>query len=193
MQVQPRQEGLGEVKRRKLGSAVLGLGAALLVTGCGAGQITQTDTQVAAINGASGQAGSIAVRNAELAYPGHVQPPAYLRGTDAPVMMTIVNQGGSADELVSARSDAATNITIQGSSTIPADSALAIGPTAPTAGQQLHGEMVLQGLTREIRPGQTVSTTLTFRDAGQVQLEIPVQVPEEPRTSEGGHGEQGGH
>ncbi|MFD2398469.1 copper chaperone PCu(A)C [Prauserella oleivorans] len=176
-----------------LGSAVLGLGAALLVTGCGAGQITQTDTQVAAINGASGQTGTIAVRNAELAYPEGVQPAAYLRGTDAEVLMSIVNQGGRADQLVSARSDAATNITIRGTRTVPAGAALAIGPTEPTAGRQLHGEMVFQGLTREVRPGQTVSTTLTFRDAGQVRLEIPIQVPEEARHTEGGHGEQGGH
>ena len=54
---------------RSLGPVVAAVGAALLVTGCGAGQITQTDTQVAAINGTSAGVGTIAIRNAEVSYP----------------------------------------------------------------------------------------------------------------------------
>ncbi|MFF5990842.1 copper chaperone PCu(A)C [Prauserella flavalba] len=180
------------MKRRMLGSAVLGLGTALLVAGCGAGQITQTDTQAAAINGASAEVKDIAIRNAELAYPEDVQPAAYLEGSDAEVLMSIVNRSGRNDELVSVSSDAATNVSVQGDRAVPAGTALAIGPNEPGAGKQLHGEIVLEGLKREIRPGQTVIATLTFRDAGPVDVELPVMAPSEPRVAEEGHGE-GGH
>ncbi|MGH3882511.1 MAG: copper chaperone PCu(A)C, partial [Pseudonocardiaceae bacterium] len=37
--------------------------AAVALAGCGAGQITQTDSQVAAVPGAYGDVGSIALRN----------------------------------------------------------------------------------------------------------------------------------
>ncbi|MEU6643221.1 copper chaperone PCu(A)C [Saccharomonospora sp. NPDC046836] len=179
------------MKRRMLGSAGLGLAVALLITGCGAGQITQTDTQEAAINGASAQAGTIAIRDAELAFPEGIQPPAYLQGSNAEVFMSIVNQGGRVDELVSASSDAATNVTIQGERSLPGGASLAISPAAPTAGRQLHGEIVIEGLRRELRPGQTIVATLNFRDAGAVEVELPIMSPHEPRTS-GGQGE-GGH
>ncbi|HET9118109.1 MAG TPA: hypothetical protein VFN75_08575, partial [Pseudonocardiaceae bacterium] len=44
--------------------------AVLALVGCGAGQITQTDSQVAAVNGAYGNAGStIALRNVLIPYP----------------------------------------------------------------------------------------------------------------------------
>ena len=62
----------GTSRRRVLtrfAPAVAGLGIAALLVGCGAGQITQTDTQQSAVNGASGQVGAIAIRDAELQAP----------------------------------------------------------------------------------------------------------------------------
>ncbi|MBK1785245.1 copper chaperone PCu(A)C [Prauserella sp. ASG 168] len=173
-----------------LGS-VIGLGAALLIAGCGAGQITQTDRQVAAIDGASVDVRDIAIRNAELAFPGDVQPPAYLQGSDAEVLMSIVNRSGTNDELVSIESDEAANVSVQGDREVPAGTALNVGPTEPGAGRQLHAQVTLEGLTREVRPGQTVKVTLTFRDAGDASVELPIKAPAEPRVSE--HDEEGGH
>ncbi|WP_139320452.1 hypothetical protein [Saccharomonospora sp. CUA-673] len=69
------------MKRRMIGAGIAGI--ALLVAGCGAGQITQTDQQVGMVDGAAAEADTIFIRNAEIAYPDHVQPAAYLEGDDA--------------------------------------------------------------------------------------------------------------
>ncbi|PXY31121.1 hypothetical protein BAY60_01530 [Prauserella muralis] len=176
-----------------LGAAVLGLGAALFLTGCGAGQITQTDTQAAAINGANAQSGNIAIRDAELAYPEGTQPAAYVQGANAEVMLSIVNQGGTNDQLVSVSSPAASGVSVTGDRAVPADSTLVVGPAAPGLDNRLHAEIVLEGLKRQVRPGQTVDATFTFRDAGPVEVELPISAPDEPRESEEGHEAEGGH
>jgi hypothetical protein len=61
----------GDARRRRplAGIAAIGLAATLLVSGCSAGQITQTADQVAAIDGADVTIGNIGVRNALLATP----------------------------------------------------------------------------------------------------------------------------
>jgi copper(I)-binding protein len=107
----------GAARRRRLVVGVpvgIALGA-LLLTGCGAGQITQTDTQVAAVNGASGDAGPIAVRNVELQYPGGTG--AYAPGSNASVTLTIVNTGVQADTLTGIVTPAAQSVLIDGSAT----------------------------------------------------------------------------
>ncbi|KMS89000.1 hypothetical protein ACZ91_22810 [Streptomyces regensis] len=169
-------------------------GIALLVAGCGAGQITQTDTQEAAVNGASAEVKTIAIRNAEVAYPGDVQPAAYLEGDDADVVMSIVNTGEKADELLSVTSDVADDVTVSGTKSVPADTTVSVGPEEPQAGKQLHAEITLNGLKQQLRPGQDVMATLTFRDAGTVEVHLPVKVPEEPRHDAPAHDEEhGGH
>ncbi|GDY30824.1 hypothetical protein [Gandjariella thermophila] len=116
--------------RRRLVPAALGFGLVLALAGCGAGQITQTDTQVAAVNGVSGQAGRIGVRDAQLVFP----PSAaryYPKGSDAALVTTIVNDGSSGDRLVSVSSPAASSVNLQGSTVLPAAFALtAVGPSA---------------------------------------------------------------
>lgn len=107
--------------------AALGVGAALVLAGCGAGQITQTDTQVAAVNGAEGRVGSIAVRGVEFVYPASGEN-HYPVGSDAPLLLTIANEGTAGDELVSVTSPVAGNVRIEGSTegsiTIPAGHAI---------------------------------------------------------------------
>jgi copper(I)-binding protein len=96
--------------------AVAGLGIAALLVGCGAGQITQTDTQQSGVNGGSGQVGAIAIRNAELQWPDNAQG-VYAPGSNATLIVTIANTGIDPDELVAVSSPAATSITIDGSDT----------------------------------------------------------------------------
>jgi hypothetical protein len=95
---------------------VAGLGVAVLLVGCGAGQITQTDTQHSAVNGASGQVGMIAIRGAELQFPDNPQG-VYAPGSNATLIVTIANTGIDNDELLSVSSPAATSVTIDGSPT----------------------------------------------------------------------------
>jgi copper(I)-binding protein len=104
--------------RRRLGVVVpgaVGLGlAAVLLTGCGSGQITQTDTQTAAVNGGSGTVGPMAVRDAELAYPS-ASDGTYPPGSSAELIVTIVNAGQTQDTLTGVSSPAVTGVTVDGS------------------------------------------------------------------------------
>jgi copper(I)-binding protein len=93
---------------------VAGLGVAVLLVGCGAGQITQTDTQQSAVNGGSGQVGPIAIRDAELQFPDNAQG-VYAPGSNATLIVTIANTGIDPDALIGVSSPAASSVTIDGS------------------------------------------------------------------------------
>ena len=97
--------------------AVLG---AIALAGCSAGQITQTDTQVSAVVGASGGVGLIAVRDAQIEFGEQAKGAnIYPRGGAAPLQMSIINSGGQPDRLVSASSPVASTVTISGESDVP--------------------------------------------------------------------------
>lgn len=96
--------------------SVLGIGLAAVLVGCGAGQITQTASQVSAVNGASGMAGPIAIRNVQLAYPNDKQG-TFAAGSNARVIMAVINTGLADDTLVRITTPAATSVTIDGSAT----------------------------------------------------------------------------
>jgi hypothetical protein len=110
----------------RLAPAALGLGLAALLTvsGCSAGQVTQTDSMLPAVNGAIGGIGPIAIRDAKLAYP---HGGSYLEGADAPLVLTIVNTGATDDELLEVSSPVAEDVELQGDQSLPARRALAVG------------------------------------------------------------------
>jgi hypothetical protein len=91
--------GRAEQKSRLAVVVALATGLGLAAAGCSAGQITQTDTQVATVDGASGNVGSIAVRNAQFAFP--VSGHEYKAGDEAAVVVTIANNATTADKLLS--------------------------------------------------------------------------------------------
>ncbi|MCW2631931.1 MAG: hypothetical protein JWR88_893, partial [Pseudonocardia sp.] len=69
-----------------LAAGVAFLGGVLALTGCSAGQITQTSSQVAGVNGVSARVGSIVVRDAQIEFAGAPgDGSAYPRGSDAPL------------------------------------------------------------------------------------------------------------
>ncbi|MDX3658217.1 hypothetical protein PV646_12995 [Streptomyces sp. ID05-26A] len=104
-------------------TAALAAGLGLVAVGCSAGQVTQTDTQVAAVDGASGNAGPIAVRNAMLAFPPDGN--RYKDGADVPLTFVIANTGSTPDKLLSIKSDASeAEAEVVGSKEIPAQYAL---------------------------------------------------------------------
>ncbi|MGA6165581.1 hypothetical protein [Amycolatopsis magusensis] len=115
-------------KRRVLGVAALGLGAALALAGCGAGQITQTDTQLPAVTGGFADLGKLAVRDAKLTFPGEAA--YYPAGADAPVELVVANNGPADDELVAVTAEGATGTEIQGFKAVVAGSKLTVSPMA---------------------------------------------------------------
>lgn len=189
--------------RRRITVTLAAVAAALTVAGCGAGQITQTDTQLAAVNGEQGEVGSIQISNAVLVYPpdGQRYWPA---GADVPLSMSIANNGPEGDELQSASTRFAQEVQIKGDQVLPPHRALTVGgapaesfgaeeQAAADEGEVGNATMVLKGLKQNLFPGQVVFLTLTFADAGSVKLRLPIAAPAEPRAEQPENEHQGSH
>jgi copper(I)-binding protein len=109
---------------------------AVALAGCGAGQISQTADQVAAVNGANATAGSIAVRNALVEFDTAATGAAiYPVGGSAPLQMSIVNTGAQPDRLLSASSPVASSVEIVGDAAVPGGQTLVVegAPAQPAA------------------------------------------------------------
>jgi hypothetical protein len=92
-------------RARILAGCALGAGvAALLLSGCGSGQLAQTAQQQSAIAGVNGQAGPVSLRNALVPFNG---PDGYPQGGTAPIAVSIFNDGVSAVKLVDVTATAA--------------------------------------------------------------------------------------
>ncbi|XVS64882.1 hypothetical protein ACQPYE_02115 [Actinosynnema sp. CA-299493] len=236
--------------RRLAVVAALATGLGLVAAGCSAGQITQTDTQVAVVNGASGQAGDIAVRDAQFLFP--TAHGYYEEGDDAPIVVVIANNGAEVDKLLGVTSESSEPAEVTGDTRLEPASAIVGGadqddagshatttsksasasasasatsgssastttttpsgsgavtttttgtPTSgsgtsvsspPTTGTKLPSsvdptepgvvKIVLKGLAKPLRPGQTIKVTFLFEQAGEVTLELPIGASAEPRV-----------
>ncbi|SDJ37710.1 hypothetical protein SAMN05192558_10976 [Actinokineospora alba] len=125
--------------RLRLATAASGLAltAVLGAAGCSAGQITQTDSQLPAVSGATGQAGPIAVRDAKLAFP---HEGFYAAGADAPLILSIINTAAADDELLEVSSPFAAEVKLEGDKAVPGTAALAVGKPGEEAKAAEHGE-----------------------------------------------------
>jgi copper(I)-binding protein len=81
----------------------------LALTGCGAGQVSQTAVQSPTIDGISAQVGTMSIRNLALEYPDQGK---YAKGSDARLRMVIANDGSSGDTLTAVRSNVSADVTI---------------------------------------------------------------------------------
>jgi copper(I)-binding protein len=173
--------------RRNRAQLVIGaLIAAVAVAGCGAGQITQTSRQVAAVEGANATAGQISLRNATIEFdePAHGAA-IYPVGGSAPLQMTIVNSGAELDRLVAASSPVAESVQISGVLRIPGGRALTIdGAPAPVAPLPAEGApTAAPGAT----PGAAPTTEAPTTDAPTTEAPTtapPTSVPTAPGAAE---------
>jgi copper(I)-binding protein len=106
------------------GSALVG--ALLVLSACGAGQLAQTAQQQSAIAGVNGQTadGSVALRNALIPFNG---PQGYPQGGNAPMAVSIFNNGPNAVKLVDVSAKDASDVVLVGG----AAANLAPSPSAP--------------------------------------------------------------
>jgi copper(I)-binding protein len=134
---------------------VLALGAvagALALAGCGAGQITQTSSQVSGVGGGSANIGQIAIREAAFAFTGNGKSAViYPQGGTAPLTMSVVNFGGQDDKLTGASSPAAESVTITGDATIASGRLLFVNG-------QPGAEQGSAGATATAAPGSAQAT-----------------------------------
>ncbi|KUI36738.1 hypothetical protein [Mycobacterium sp. GA-2829] len=171
-------------------------GLALGLTACGAGQISQTATQAAAVNGVNAGVGDVALRNVHLRAP---QTSDYVRpGTDVELLFVAANQSpDQPDKLVSIRSDVG-SVPVRGDATVPPSGVLVAGePDGQTAAlesaEPAEALKTNVKLTKPITNGLTYPFTFTFERSGEVTVQVPISAGEEPRRDDSGGGHSGGH
>lgn len=147
---------------------------AMALAGCGAGQITQTSTQVSAVDGASATVGQVGVRNASIIFGSGRNAAVYSAGGAAPLQMSIVNFGGTDDRLVSASSAVAGSVTITGDPRIAGGRTLRIsGGGGSSEGAGAAGSAA-PSATGSVVPGATATpTTGTPSSAARTSAAAP--------------------
>lgn len=116
--------------QRSTARATAFLGAAVLataLTGCGAGQISQTANQSSAINGGSANLGKLALRNVHLV--GSPDPVKQRAGQKAELVLVITNESADVDDKLTAITspDDIGKVTLSGDTEIPATGRLFVG------------------------------------------------------------------
>jgi copper(I)-binding protein len=152
----------------------------LILTGCGAGQISQTATQEAAVNGTSAGSKNIALRNVHLQA---VQTSDFIQpGQSVPLVFLAANESPDVDDkLVSITSDVGT-VALAGDLSVPAGRALIVAP---------KGEVQAMGsatpataavtLTEPITNGLMYNFTFNFEKAGATAVAVPISAGEGAR------------
>jgi hypothetical protein len=157
---------------------LVGLVTALLAAGCAQHAMQQ------GVKGGISLENAWARRSPAMA-PGHAGghgstiPPG--GAGNGAVYVTITNRGGGSDALVSATTDAA--VTVELHETVQESGVMKMRPLPRVdvpAGGRLEMKpgghhIMLLGLKRDLKPGDTVSVTLTFDKAGPMTVEAPVR------------------
>lgn len=149
----------------------------LILTGCGAGQISQTATQEAAVNGTSANVKTVALRNVHIQA---AQTSDFLQpGTVVPLLFVAANESPDVnDKLVSITSDVG-SIALTGDASIPASGVLVVGggtqaePTGATAAPAAEVT-----LAKPITNGLTYNFTFTFDKSGTATVAVPISAGE---------------
>jgi hypothetical protein len=159
--------------------AVVGLVAlvAALLSGCGAGQISQMATQEPAVNGNKVTINNVALRDIRIQA---VQTGDFLQpGRTVDLVAVAVNQSPDiADRLVGITSDIGT-VTVGGDGRLPAAGMLFIGApegqnVAPGPLGSNNAVRATVALTKPISNGLTYSFSFNFEKAGQASVMVPI-------------------
>ena len=175
--------------------ATCGLAASLVLSGCSAGQVSQTATQEPAINGTSAHAGPIVLRNIHISA---TQTTAYIEpGNEAQLVFVAANTSPDvADKLVSVSSDIG-NVTLTGGRELPVNGLLVVGSpdgqTALSAIEPADAAEATIELSKAITNGLTYEFTFEFEKAGKTSVNVPISAGEAPRREAVQTGNGGGH
>jgi copper(I)-binding protein len=174
-------------KPRTSALAACGLAVAVALSGCGAGQVSQMTTQEPAVNGTSGNVGTVALRNVHLRA---VQATDYVQpGRDVELIFTAANNSPDVkDKLVSITSDIG-RVTLSGDTTVPANGVLVVGqPDGQTAAlesaEATEGAKSAVALSKPITNGLTYNFTFKFEKSGEKTMAVPISAGEAPRRPE---------
>jgi copper(I)-binding protein len=122
---------------------------------------------------------------------------AALAGRTTAAYLTLVNPTDTPDRLVSAASAAAQTVELHahihegGVMRMRPVAAIEVHPAEPAVLQPGGLHVMLIGLTRDLKRGETIQLALTFEKAGTIEVEVPV-LAAGARGPEG-HGDHGRH
>jgi hypothetical protein len=150
---------------------------AAVLSGCGAGQISQMATQEPAVNGNKVTVNNVALRDIRMQA---VQTGDYLQpGRTVDLVLVAVNQSPDvADRLVGVTSDIGT-VTVSGDARLPAAGMLFIGTpegakVAPGPIGSSNAARATVTLAKPISNGLTYNFTFNFEKAGQASVMVPI-------------------
>ncbi|PEG43218.1 hypothetical protein CQY20_00425 [Mycolicibacterium agri] len=179
--------------------AACGVAAATALAGCGAGQISQTATQQAAVNGAAANVSdTVALRNVHMRAD---QDSDFLEpGTEVPLVFVATNDSPDvADKLVRVTSDVGT-VRLTGDLTLQPMDVLEVSREESTISALEQAERATAAkatvdLSKPVTNGLTYNFTFTFEKAGEVTVAVPISASEgrERGSSGGSGGDTGGH
>jgi hypothetical protein len=163
-------------------AALIALVAALL-SGCSAGQISQTATQEPAVNGNRLTIQNVALRDIRMQA---TQTGDFLQpGRPVDLVLVAVNQSPDvADKLVGITSDIGT-VTLNGDTLLPADGMLFIGTpeghyAAPGPINSNTAAKATVVLDKPISNGLLYNFTFNFEKAGQASVQVPIAAAPSP-------------
>lgn len=187
--------------RRVATAVAIAAGAAFALSGCSAGQVTQTSSQVAAVNGNSADLGAIDLRNVHVQYPNSEEYSIEPGGNAVLAFTAINNSLDTPDKLTGITTEFAGTVVIAGEAggrVIAPATSLSAGAPADAADPDHAAEaeaekqtdenadapsdlvlVVMQDLEEGVRPGLTVPVTFTFEKAGAVTVAVPVDAGHE--------------
>lgn len=163
----------------RLAAASAGLVACgLILTGCGAGQISQTAGQEAAVNGNSANVKNIALRNVHIQAE---QSGDFLQpGKTVPLLFVAANTSSDVDDkLVGITSDVGT-VALTGDGSIPAGRSLVVsaaGQAEPMGSSKPANAVVT--LSKPITNGLNYNFTFNFEKAGRTTVAVPLAAGED--------------
>ena len=163
------------------GLAILGVIAAVTLTGCGSGQQSQTASQESGVNGSSASIGNIALRDVRIQaeQTGYAIQP----GKPVDLLLVVSNQSpDTPDRLLSVSSDIGA-VTVIGNAVVPPLGSLLVGAPYQQNAAALNAVKPAAAITATVALDKPISSgplnkfTFTFERAGQVALGVPVTAP----------------
>jgi len=110
------------------------------------------------------------------------------KSTSGAIFMILANQGAQDDRLIDVRSDVAKKVElhthVENGDGVMQMMQVKEGFAIPAGGEHMlkrgGDHVMLMGLTQPLKQGEIISLTLTFEKAGDVTIEVPVDLTRKP-------------